>query len=365
VTLGADPEPVEPPVPALPLERAIVGPPPAPTMPGAIASIGRGLDLNVAASSILRRASLYTGLVTLLAAGPPIAAAWAFSIQQGGLDWLQELMATGVSPVLRTGSAFASFASIAFFLGGGCLVAIWLDAQLLALTFIGGQATGRTFSLRGALAIARSRFWRLVRASLLIALIQIVPRTLLQALLTGQTVGSETQVPIVTTVDLLLAAPFAYFGAGIVLGDVGAREAIRRSWRLAQARWRLAFVVAIVTTAVSYLAAFALGAGLDILLRLGGAVGLDGTIGPSQSVVLAVILVLAVVSVGSLIMTIDGLTVGPQVVAFLGLTGFSSGLDVPTNPLEPPRVAALIAWPMRIALVLNVIAGVLAVANTL
>ena len=382
MTFGTPPEPPEPaeppeppplipplagPAPVAPLaaELTATGLPRVPTMPGAIATIGRGLDLNVAARSILRRASLYTGLLTLLAAGPPIATAWAFSIQQGGLDWLAQLMATGESPHLRAGSAFASFASITFLLSAGCLFAIWLDAQLLALTFIGGQATGRTFTLRGALVIARSRYWRLVRASLLVGLIQLIPRIVLQALLTGQTVGSETQVLIVTTVDLLLAAPFAYIGAGIVLGDVGAQEAVRRSWRLAQARWRLAFVVAIVTTAVAYLAAFALGAGLDILLRLGGAVGLDGTIGPSQSVVLAVILVLAIVSIGSLVMTIDGLTVGPQVVAFLGLTGFSSGLDEGANALAPPRPARLISWPMRIALGLNALAAGIAVYNTL
>ena len=58
----------------------------------------------------------------------------------------------------------------------------------------------------------------------------------------------------------------------------------------------------------------------------------------------------------SLIMTIGALTVGPQIVAFLGLTGYSSGLDAvkdPDNPFATPPIQRLIAWPMQLALVIN------------
>jgi hypothetical protein len=168
----------------------------------------------------------------------------------------------------------------------------------------------------------------------------------------------------VSAIDILVSAPFAYVAAGIVLGAVGARESVRRSWRLARARWRLALLIGVVNTAVTYVAGFAVGAGGDILIRLGTAFGLGASMGPVQIVVLAAIVVLAIVSIGSLIMTVAALTVGPQVVAFLGLTGYSSGLDAvksPVNPLATVEVEPLISWPMQLALVINAALAILAV----
>jgi len=338
-------------------------------MPGTLATVSRGLDLNLAASSVLRRASLYIGVLTLLAAGPIVAIAWGFSARQGGFEWLHDLIVFGDTPLVQTGSWFGLFAFIALILGFGCLAAISIDAQLLALTLIGGQATGRQFDLRTALAVARVHFWRLVGASILVGLILLIPRFLVnQVVMGGRPIGTEMDVLIVTAVGILLAAPFAYVGSGVVLGDVGAREAVRRSVRLARARWRLALLLAVVNAAVSYLASFAVGAGADILVRLGTALGLGDAFGASQVVVLAVILILAIVSIGSLIMTIAALTAAPQVVAFLGLTGYSAGLDARKRrdgALGGVRTEPLITRPMKIALAIGVAAGALAIINTI
>jgi hypothetical protein len=176
--------------------------------------------------------------------------------------------------------------------------------------------------------------------------------------------GTEAQALVATAIDILVSAPFAYVAAGIVLGAVGSREAIRRSWRLARARWRLALLIGIVNTAVTYIATFAIGAGGDILVRLGTAFGLGATMGPVQVAVLAAIVAVAIVSIGSLVMTIGALTAGPQVVAFLGLTGYSSGLDAlddSARPLTTPRDRWLISMPMLVALVVNAEAALLAV----
>ena len=346
-------------------------PPPAraPAMPGTLAVVGRGLDLNVAASSILRRASLYIGLLTLLAAGPIAAIAWAFSARQGGFEWLRDLLVFGEPPLIVAGPGFGLSVLVAVSLGFGCLAALSVDSQLLALTLIGGQATGRRFDLRAALGVARLTYWRLVRASILVGLILLIPRYLLSlAIMGGRPVGTESETLLVTAAGVVLAVPFAYVGAGVVLGGVGAREAVRRSWRLAQARWRLAFLLAIVNAAVSYLASFAIGAGADILVRLGTALGLGGPVGAVQVVGLGLIVVLAIVSIGSLIMTIAALTVAPQVVAFLGLTGYSAGLDAGTvanDTLGGTRTEPLIARPMKIALVIGGVAAALAVVNTI
>jgi hypothetical protein len=338
-------------------------------MPGTLATVSRGLDLNIAASSVIRRASLYVGVLTLLAAGPIAAIAWAFSARQGGFEWLRDLLVFGEAPLIRAGPGFGLFAVVAVALGFGCLAAISVDAQLLALGLIGGQATGRRFDLRAALGVARLTYWRLVRASVLVGLILLIPRYILNlAIMGGRPVGTETEVLLVTAAGVVLAVPFGYVGTGVVLGGVGAREAVRRSWRLAQARWRLAFLLAIVNAAVSYLASFAIGAGADILVRLGTALGLGGPVGALQVAALGLIVVLAIVSIGSLIMTIAALTVAPQVVAFLGLTGYSAGLDAGTvanDTLGPARTVPLISRPMKIALAVGGVAAALAVFNTI
>jgi hypothetical protein len=327
--------------------------------------VGRGLDLNVSASAQIRRASIYVGLVSLLSIGPIVAVLWAFAASQGGFEWLQRL-ARGLPPgFVPVNSAFGVLFALVLILGFGCFLALTVDAQLLGTILIGARATDRRFDLRSALALARLRYWRLVRASLLIGLILLVPRFLInQVVMNGQPVGTEAQALIVSAIDILVSAPFAYVAAGIVLGAVGARESVRRSWRLARARWRLALLIGVVNTAVTYVAGFAVGAGGDILIRLGTAFGLGASMGPVQIVVLAAIVVLAIVSIGSLIMTIAALTVGPQIVAFLGLTGYSSGLDAvksPDNPSATVEVEPLISWPMQLALVINAALAILAV----
>jgi hypothetical protein len=363
VTLPGD-EPVTDPVDRAPEDATVVeaapdAPPAAAVaaMPGTLAVVGRGLDLNVAASAEIRRASVYVGLLSLLSVGPIAATLWAFSARQGGLDWLQEL-ARGLRPHFEPiGPGFGELFTVILILGFGCMLSIAVDAQLLATILIGAKATGRRFELEAALALARLRFWRFVRASAMIGLILLIPRFVInQVVMNGRPVGTELQALIVTAIDILVSTPFAYIAAGIILGAVGARESIRRSWRLARARWRLALLIGIVNTAVTYIAGFALGAGGDILVRLGTAFGLGTAMGPIQIAVLAVIVAVGILSVGSLIMTIGALTAGPQIVAFLGLTGYANGLDATLEPDSPDaarRVAPLISWQMQLALVIN------------
>jgi hypothetical protein len=341
--------------------------PPSPTttaMPGTRAVVGRGLDLNVAASAEIRRASVYIGLLTLLCVGPIAAVLWAFSVRQGGFEWLQRI-ASGSRATFVVDPGFQLVFVLVLLIGFVCLLSVVADAQLLATILIGARATGRPFDLKSALALARLRYWRLVRASFMIGLILVIPRFLInQVVMSGRPAGTEAQALIVTAIDILVSSPFAYVTAGIVLGAVGARESIRRSWRLARARWRLALLIGIVNTAVSYIAGFAVGAGGDILVRLGTVFGIGTAMGPPQVAVLAAIVALAIVSIGSLIMTIGALTAGPQVVAFLGLTGYSNGLDALSDPDQPrttPPDRWLVSMPMVVALVINAEAAVLAV----
>ena len=359
------PGPGDAPDPATPAEPAAPVAPTTASMPGMVQTVGRGLDLNVAASRDVRRASVYVGVLSLLSVGPIAVLLWAFAARQGGFEWLQRL-AQGLPPdFVPVWAPFGLLFGLVLIIGFGCFVAVSVDAQLLATILIGARATDRRIDLHGALALARLRYWRLVRASFLIGLILLVPRFVInQVVMGGRPVGTEAQSLLMSAIDILVSAPFAYIAAGIVLGAVGARESIRRSWRLARARWRLALLIGIVNTAVTYIAGFAVGAGADILVRLGVAFGLGSTMGPAQVAVLALIVAFAILSIGSLVMTIGALTVGPQIVAFLGLTGYSSGLDAlkdPANPVASLPTDRLISWPMQLALVINAALATVAV----
>ena len=137
---------------------------------------------------------------------------------------------------------------------------------------------------------------------------------------------------------------------GIVLGDVGASEAVRRSTRLARVRWRLAIAVSAVGAVVGFLELFATGAGIDILARLGGALhlGFDTATG---TVALGIVVMAGVLAVGSLTFTLAALRDAPQVVAFLGMTGYGAGLDRSREPwVGPRRLERWISIPMEIAI---------------
>jgi len=343
------------------------GPAAAQSVPGTLAIVGRGLDLSVAASRRIRRASVYIGLVWLLSAGPIAAVALAYSARQGGFEWLQRLD-SGRLHLVPVGPYFELLFLVVVLVGIGCLLFLSVDAQLLATILIGAEATGRRFELRDALRLARSTFWRFVRASVLVGLLLLIPRiAIILVVLGGRPVGSDLQTLLQTVVNILLSAPFAYVATGIVLGGVTAREAVRRSWMLARFRWRLAFLIAIVNAAVGYVAGFALGSGADILVRLGKLFGLGTTMGPLQVGVLTAIVAFAIVSIGSLLMTIAALTVAPQVVAFLGLTGYWAGLDAAraVDPARASRPQPLISRPMKIALSISVGAAVLALLTAI
>jgi len=340
----------------------------APVMPGTLAIVSRGLDLNLAASARIRRASVYIGLMWLLSAGPIAAVLLAFSARQGGFEWLQRLDSARLH-LVPVGSSFGLLFIVVVLVGVVCLVLLSVDAQLLATILIGAEATGRRLGLRDALRLSRLMFWRFVRASILVGVILLIPRIAINVLvLGGRALGSDAETLVQTVANVILSTPFAYVATGVVLGRVAAAESVRRSWMLVRFLWRLAFLIAIVNAAVTYVASFSLGAGADILVRLGTVFGLGTTMGQLQVIVLGAIVALAIVSIGSLVMTIAALTVAPQVVAFLGLTGYSAGLDAtlkPADPQPPTRVEPLISRPMKIALGISAVAAVVAVLSVI
>ncbi len=342
--------------PKKPEPASLVGP------VGPVEIIGRGLDLNVTASGDIRRVALLIGLLTLAAGGPIVAIL---------------LIASGLSPdlpmvdgqidfeALQLRSAVRGVATLTMLLGGLCLVGLAIDSQLLAVHVIASRATGRPFALRPALAVVRMRFWRLARANVLVGVILFLPRLLLEQVLAPRGIVIQSQAVVQVVIDLILSVPFAYVATWVLLGQVGAREAVRRSWHLARSRPSLAIVIATLTVAFQTVALVALGSAAEILLAIATTLGLDHAAGLGY-VPLGALLAMAMVAAGSLVVTIAALTVGPQVVAFLRLTGADGGLVAlhdPDNPFATPRIEPLVSRPMTIALVIEAVLAALAIVQ--
>jgi hypothetical protein len=323
------------------------------TPPGMVEIVSAGLDLNLRLSREVRQLSLYVGLLFLAAIGPVAAIAVARSIRDGGFDWLIDILNAAFD---GTPIDLSTPLTIAFLLGAACFVAISVDVQLLATGLLGAGIDRRHLELREAIALARRGFWRLSLASIAVGLILIIPRQVFGAAIRD---SSEAGVLLGTAFDVLLSLPFAYVGAAVVLGGAGPIEAVRQSWAMARRRWRLALVIGIVNTAVSYLSGFAIGAGLDILVRIATALGIDQGLGPLQSLELVAIVAFAIVALGSLTLTIATLSVAPQVVAWVRLGGSTAGIprDDPGSLRPGPGRASLVSLPMTAAIVVATIAA--------
>jgi hypothetical protein len=128
-------------------------------------------------------------------------------------------------------------------------------------------------------------------------------------------------------VTATVGAPFAYVLCGVVLGDVSALEAIRRSFMVARARWGAAAIIVVFETISVLLIVFGLSAGADLLLRGFGVLGIGPDSGPAGLAIATVVITAGVFAVGTLLYTVTALTVAPQVVMFVGLTHATIGLD--------------------------------------
>jgi len=333
--------------------------PPAERPPRMVEIVSRGIDLNVSLSRELRRMSLYTGAMFLAAIGPIAALVVAHAIGVGGFDWLLDALGSGNRRRLDLGP----FAGVVVVIGALATFAIVIDTQLLATAVTGARATGRTLGLRAALGWARQGFWRLIFGSIAVGLILAIPQRVLEALFVRG--SSELQLFISTVLSILLSAPFAYVGAAVVLARATPLRAVRASWQMARRRWRLAVVIGIVNTAVVYVGGFAIGAGLDILVRIAIAFGIDRGLGAVQSFGLIVIVGFAILAIGSLVMTIAALTVAPQVIAWLRLGGPSYGIvdPDPDNPYGARPRTRLVSLPMQVALVIELVAAALSIVG--
>ena len=337
-------------------------------LPTARRVVSAGLQLAQGSSVAIRRASIYIGLLSLGAFGPA-----AILILIG----LARLLSDPLTAETLRSDPLAIFAEqpdlagpltlvyIAGIVGFVLLVAISIDAEAIAISLLGSAAAGAPLTLAEALGRARQTFWRLVGSGLLVGLGSgllslLLAWPFLRPLDTNQGVSF-----IASMIATLVFTPFAFAATGIVLGDAGVIDTLRRSVRLFRARPRIALVVTLFALVTAAIQSFALGGGADLVFRVADFfhIGEGAT-----SLILPGILVLAfIVAFGSLTFTIAAIVAAPQVAAFLGLTFYSGGLEKARVAVEGQR--RRVRWvsvPMAlvmIGLAVIVVAGIPTIAS--
>jgi hypothetical protein len=327
--------------------------------PGVRETIGGALDLALAANRGVRSASLYVGVLTLLIVGPAAVVLMGMIRDQGGFEATLLLLFGGESYFESPEAGAISmlrFTTLTAVIGSFLIA---FEAQILATTVIGGVATGRTMGVRDALRLSRRVFWSVVGAAILVGILEQIVSNLINRVAYGLTRSVDGATIATLLAAAVVVMPFVFYQSGIILGGVGAIESLRRSTRIARARWRLALLVALAASVVSVIELFALGAGLDIVVRVATAIGL-GLDGSFVAALATVAVVLAcVVALGSLLVTIAALIAAPQVFVFLRMTGYSAGLDRTAVAAEQwDRRTRLVTRPMIALIVFGVIAGI-------
>jgi hypothetical protein len=322
-------------------------------LPTARSVVSAGLQLSLASTVPIRRASIYIGLLSLGAVGPavilmlvglarllsdPITAAILNSDDPTRLFFEQPALSGPLTLI-----------SIVGLVGLLLIIAISIDAKAIAIAMLGGAAAESPVALPETITRARQTFWRLLGSGLLVGVVSSVISLVLAWPFLRPFDTNQGVTFITSMIGTLLVTPFAYASTGIVLGDAGAIESLRRSMRLFRARPRIALVVTLFTLVSAAIQNFALSGGADLAYRV--ATFFHAGEG-AASLILPGILVLAlIVAFGSLTFTIAAIVAAPQVAAFLGLTFYSAGLDrARSSAGASPRVR-WVSVPMAIVMV--------------
>ena len=320
------PPPPLPPPPPAGFSRDVVPVRPAPSAPVADAVlaiplgtrklVAMALDLLTRTDSGLRSASFYIGLVMLLTVAPVVILF--------GLVWLT-MGEDAFSPYARSG-AWAGWLALGALPGVLGYIVASVDASVLATAVIGGRAEDRPLRLRESIAIVRRRFWRVLGAELIVGVITSLAN-LVASTLVGTVMRPVDAVDfgLSLVVGLAVGAPFVYVTAGIVIGEVGVLDAIRRSFRLVLARKRLAVVVTLFGVLSQLIVVLGLSVGLDTVFRVAIGAGIADALPPSLAVLLMAAFVFAF---GTLTFLVEAIAAAPAVYAFAALTHYTRGLEI-------------------------------------
>jgi hypothetical protein len=325
-------------------------------LPTARRVVSSGLQLALASTGDLRRASIYIGLLVLGAFGPSIVAllliVGRLGDQAGDAFGAVFFPYAGGPPPEPALEAALLLVAIEALVGVALFFTITIDAQTMGIAILGGRASERPLRLWEAITRARQAFWRMAGAGTLVGFASVFIQSLILSAVGGLSQSDEAASIVAAVIATLIVAPLAYVSTSIVLGDVSAMEALSRSWRLFRVRRPLAVVVVLFTLVTSAIQLFALSAGLDLVVRASEVLHVSLTEGALAFGTAVVLILAAIVAYGSLTFTIGAVVAAPQVTGFLGLTFYSGGLDrARSDAPRPPRGFRYVTRPMTVAMI--------------
>ncbi|MBF8290611.1 MAG: hypothetical protein HW391_1579 [Chloroflexi bacterium] len=306
------------------------------SLAGPAAILGEGLTLIARNSHLLRRASIYLGLLTLAVAGPGVVAAISLFTWVGEID-LVELAesGSGAGDYASVIGRFGILMILAFF----GIIVVAIEGTAVGILLLAGRVLDRPITLQVAVEQSRRVFWRLVRAGSIVAVVEAAV-TLGWAYASGSMDGEESLGLLAPIPGTLAAMPFLYSSVAIVVAGDGARGSLRRSIRVARRAQRLTLALAGFALVTGVIEGFALSSGLDLIGRFTEFVHLDPAAGGLSLYLGAALALALVMAVGSLIFTVAAIVSAPQVIAWTRLGEPTGGL-----PFEPELVPAGVSEP--------------------
>ncbi|MCI0583349.1 MAG: hypothetical protein L0227_10775 [Chloroflexi bacterium] len=296
---------------------------------GPIAVLTEGLGQAARASTLLRDASVYVGVLFVAMAGGGVLAelgilSWAVTYEPSSVF----ARVTAIEAVERANLLLVAGAL-------GCLV-VAIDATAIGMTLLAGRVVGARVTLVDALARARQVFWRLIGASILLAIVQLVVSALYRLAIGARPASGPAGIQTFT-VDpvpaVIVSIPFILTTGSIVISDDGVVAALRRSARLIARARRLGVALALFALLSGFVEGMALASGFDILLRITSTLHLDVAAGTPSYVASALLGLAILMAIGSLVFTIAAVIAAPQVIALVRLgvplTGLKRIVDVP------------------------------------
>lgn len=286
--------------------------------------VGMALDLLTRQDAGLRSASFYIGFIVLVTVGPAVTL-FGLILATGSDAVLGGVAGDPPPATLPAWFWWLMLALVPAFLG---LLVVSVEAKALATAVIGGRAEGRPLRLRESIAVTRARFWSVLWAAVLVGILSAVVQYsivfLLSRALRSDAAVSALDYALSVVVGVVIGTPFIYAPAGIILGEAGAIEALRRSVRLARARKQLAIVVTLFSVLAGLVVQLGIGLAGDTVLRVLSGAGLTDHFPPPLVVPLAAALVFAY---GTLVLLTEAIAAAPAVHAFVALTHYTGGLE--------------------------------------
>ncbi len=344
------------------LERAPDGSAAPPELPGPGRLVGRSLALLRAIAPDVRRGALAVGLQFLGLLGPLLVLVAAAIAR---LPEPTVLFGAG-PPGTPADVELAGLVGIGILVAAAGGTALAIESRAIGLALVATAARGRPVSLPGALRRSRQSFWRLVALSVAVELPLGLLGSLVGEVLVGpEAAGSPPAAALGFLVALVLQVPIVYAAAGIVVGGLGVRAALRESIRLVARAPRLLPVVVGIGAAAQVLLVVALNGGLELMIVVADLADLDlAADDPARTFGAIALLLGASSAVGSLLFSVTCLATAPQAVV-VALAGRTLGLDQ-TAAAGEASAASSTRWltlPMALGIATAVLVSVIGIQN--